>query len=185
VAVSDREPPRPVTEETYEEVRALHAQGYGRNEIMRQLGRGAKAVSGIARELGLSFVRGAEVTAATEARRQDLAARRLALAEALQADAEHLRAQMWQPTTVFAFGGKDNTYEEHTLDEAPSADKKNLIAAAGIAIDRSLKLEPARDDSGADAARTMVGQLMAGLAEVYREQQQEAAAADEGAGDAP
>ncbi|MFD0347325.1 hypothetical protein ACFQ0M_17205 [Kitasatospora aburaviensis] len=57
------------------------------------------------------------------------------------------------------------------------------MATAGMALDRSLKLEPIRDDSGADAARSMVGQLMAGLAEVYREQQEEACS--EGAGDAP
>jgi hypothetical protein len=57
------------------------------------------------------------------------------------------------------------------------------MAAAGIALEKSLRLVPPADDSGADAARSLVGQLLTGLASVHREQQQEAA--DEGAGDAP
>lgn len=179
-----RREPRPVTSTDYDRVRELHAQGLGRNDIARQLDRSGQVISRLAAEQGLSFARASEVAAATDIRRADLAARRLLLAEQLQADAENLRAQMWQPTTVFAFGGKDNTYEEHLLDQAPAADKKNLMATAGMALDRSLKLEPIRDDSGADAARSMLGQLMTGLAEVYREQQ-EAPPADEGAGDAP
>ncbi|PBC80125.1 hypothetical protein BX265_4961 [Streptomyces sp. TLI_235] len=181
----ERQQPQPVTDEQRDEIRTLHAQGLGRNDIMRATGMSARKVSGVAAELGLSFNRGPQLAEATETRRQDLAARRLALAEALQSDAENLRTQLWTPTIVYSFGGKDNTYEEHLLDEAPAADKKALLSAVGIAVDRSLKLEPIRDDAGAEAARSMVGQLMAGLAEVYREQQQEAAAGDEGAGDAP
>lgn len=181
---TERPERRPVTEDDYEQVRALHAQGLGRNDIARALDRSGQIISRLAKEQGLSFARAGEVAAATEVRRADLAARRILLAEQLQSDAEHLRAQMWQPTVVFAFGGKDNTYEEHLLDEAPSADKKALMATAGMALDRSLKLEPIRDDSGADAARSMLGQLMTGLADIYREQQ-EAPPADEGAGDAP
>jgi hypothetical protein len=44
-------------------------------------------------------------------------------------------------------------------------------------------MSPPTDDGGADQARTMVGRLMTGIADLYREQQQEAA--DEGAGDGP
>jgi hypothetical protein len=174
--------PRPVTQADYDQIRGLHAQGLSRNQIMRETGRSANVVSRIAKELGLSFTRGPEVAAATEARRIDLAARRVALAEALHLDAERLRAQLWQPATVFAFGGRDNVYEEHLLPEPPAADKRAIMSTLGMAVDRSLKLSPPADDSGADAARSMVGRLMAGLAEVYGAQQQEA---DEGAGDAP
>jgi hypothetical protein len=175
-------PNEPRTDEDYAEVRRLHAQGLGRNEIGRTIGRSAHLVSALAAEMGLSFARAHEVAVATETRRADLAARRILLAEQLQADAENLREQLWQPATVYAFGGKDNTYEEHTLPEPPAADKRALMATIGTAIDRSLKLEPIRDDNGADAARSMVGQLMTGLAEVYRQQQE---ADNEGAGDAP
>ncbi|GAA1977339.1 helix-turn-helix domain-containing protein [Kitasatospora viridis] len=177
-------PARPVTQDDYDEVRQLHALGLGRNDIARQLDRSGNVVSRLAAEMGLSFARAGEVAVATEVRRQDLAARRMLLAEHLTTDAERLREQLWQPTVVFAFGGKDNDYNEQPVNEPPPSEKRALLSAAGIAIDRSLKLEPGRDDSGADAARSMVGQLMAGLAEVYREQQSEQPAA-EGAGDAP
>ncbi|WP_441251185.1 helix-turn-helix domain-containing protein [Kitasatospora sp. McL0602] len=178
------EKPRPVTQDDYDQIRELHAQGLGRNEIMRETGRSANVVSRLAAEMGLSFARAGQIAEATEIRRQDLAARRLLLAEQLQADAEQLRQQLWQPAVVYAFGGKDNTFESEELPEPPAADKRALMSTVGIAIDRSLKLEPVRDDSGADAARSMIGQLMTGLGEVYRQQQAEAADA-EGAGDAP
>ena len=116
-----------------------------------------------------------------------LAERRVALAEDLQADAERLTEQMWQPAVIYNFGGKDNDYNWEQVPEPPADAKKNLMASAGMAIDRSLKLCPPTDDGGAEAARSMVGQLMSGIAAVYREQQaaEEREAADKGDGDAP
>jgi hypothetical protein len=177
-------PRRAITDADYEAVRRFHAEGCSRNEIGRRLDRSGETISKMARTLGLTFVRAEATAVATETRRQDLAARRMLLAEQLTEDAERLREQLWEPALVYAFGGRDNTYEEHLLAEPPPADKRALMGALGLAVDRSLKLEPARDDSGAEAARSMVGQLMAGLAEVYREQQSEEGSG-EGAGDAP
>lgn len=180
---------RPVTEETYEEVRRLHAQGLCRNQIARELGRSGRTISIISAKLGLSYNRAA-TEEATRARMADLAERRAILAEELHTDAERLSARMWEPAKVFAFGGKDNTYAEEHVDEPPADAKKSLMAAAGIAIDRSLKLCPAQDDGGAEAAKSMVGQMLTGLTAVYREQQAAEQAAeeppvDEGDGDAP
>jgi hypothetical protein len=174
---------RPVTEEDYEAVRELHAQRLGRNEIARRIGRGPRTVSVIAQDLGLRF----DVTMtedATRARVAQLAEKRAILADALTDDALKLTSQTWQPTVVYSFGGKENTYNEKPVDEPPAIDKKNLMAAAGIAIEKSLKLVPPADDSGADEARSMLGKLMLGLAEVVKEQ--EAAEADEEAeGESP
>lgn len=177
---------RPVTQEDYDRVSELHAQGLGRNEIARQINRAQRTVSVIAQELGLVF----DCTWTEEATRHrmaQLAARRVDLAEALQSDAERLTEQLWQPAIVFNFGGKDNDYNSEQVPEPPADAKKNLMASAGMAIDRSLKLCPPADDGGAEAARSMVGQLMSGIAAVYREQQaaEEREAADEGDGDAP
>jgi hypothetical protein len=177
-------PRREITQDDYAELRRLHAQGNGRNEIGRRLDRSGSTISLMATELGLTFARAEATAVATETRRQDLAARRMLLAEQLTDDAERLREQLWEPATVYSFGGSQNTYEEHLLDEPPPADKRALMGALGMAVDRSLKLEPIRDDSGAEAAKSMVGQLLAGLAEVYREQQSEEGGG-EGAGDAP
>ncbi|WP_282204531.1 helix-turn-helix domain-containing protein [Kitasatospora fiedleri] len=178
----------PRRQEDYDDVRRLHAQGFGRNEIADQIGRSRHLVSMLAAEMGLAFARAGEVEVAMETRRAQLADRRLTLAEQLQTDAENLRAQLWQPATVFAFGGKDNTYEEHTLDEPPAADKKNLMATAGMALDRSLKLVPPVESSGIEEAGTMLGNLMLGLKRVHDQVKADAAgsgeAVDDAAGDA-
>lgn len=173
---------RPVTEEDYQRVRELHAQGLGRNEIARQIGRAQRTVSVIAAELGLTFDT-SMTEDATRARVAQLAALRADTAVDLHLDALKLTQQLWEPTTVFSFGGKDNTFASRQVDEPPAADKKALMTAAGIALEKSLRLVPPADDTGADAARSLVGQLLSGLTAVHREQQ---GAADEGAdGDAP
>ncbi len=167
---------RPRTPQDYHDVRTLHAAGLGRNDICRETGRSAHLVSAIAAELGLSFARAHEVRLAMETRVAQLAERRMILAEQLQTDAENLRAQLWQPTKVYAFGGRDNTYEEHTLDQPPAADKKNLMATVGMAIDRSLKLVPPAGSTGAEEALSMLGSLAAGFARIEHEE----ATAEEG-----
>lgn len=176
----------PVTDEERAEIRRLHAQGLGRNEIARQLGRGGRTVSVVAASMGLTFDNAAQTDAATRVRKAQLAARRMDLAEDLQTDAERLTEQMWQPAIVYSFGGKDNTYEKRDVDEPPADAKKALMSAAGMAIDRSLKLVPAEETAAEDEARSMLGQLMVGLKAVYDDAQREAAAgAEEAAGESP
>ena len=174
---------RPVTDEEYQRVRELHAQGYGRNAIAREMGRAQRTISLMAAELGLTFDT-SMTEDATRARVAQLAALRADTALDLHLDALKLTQAMWEPARVFNFGGKDNTFASREVEEPPAADKKALMTAAGIALEKSLRLVPPADGSGADEARSMVGQLLNGLAAVYREQQG-GEAADEGAGDAP
>jgi hypothetical protein len=177
---------RPITDDDRAEIRYLHAQGKGRNEIARIMRRSGRTISEEAAEMGLSFARAAEVRQATEIRTADLAKMRTDLAYDLTVDAVRLREQLWEPCTLISFGGKDNTVATKEVDEPPALDKKNLMTTVGVAIDRSLRLIPIKDDAGAEQARSMVGQLMTGIATLYREQQQEGGeAGDEGAGDAP
>jgi helix-turn-helix protein len=141
-----------VTEEEREEMRRLHGEGRGRNEIARAIGRSLRTVSVHAADMGLSFDR-AMTEEATRVRKIDLEERRVILAEALQGDAERLTEQVWQPTIVYNFGGRENVYREHPVDEPPTDAKKNLIAAAGIAIEKSMKLVPPdREDAEGLAA---------------------------------
>lgn len=144
--------PRPVTDEERQEVARLHGEGMSRNDIARTMGRSGYTISTIAKDLGLSFERGPEVIAATKARQTDLAALRSQLALDLTYDAMRLRGQVWEPATIYAFGGKDNTYAEESVPEPPALDKKTLMTAAGIAIDRSLKLAPLETDAQGLAA---------------------------------
>ena len=55
---------------------AGYAEGKSRNQIARELGRGAATVSKIAATEGVSFSGGARVASATDARRADAAVRR-------------------------------------------------------------------------------------------------------------
>ncbi|MFE5673853.1 helix-turn-helix domain-containing protein [Streptomyces erythrochromogenes] len=150
---------RPITDKDRAAVRRLHAQGKTRNDIARKIGRSPSTVTKIARDLDLSFDRAAEVAVATEVRRADLAARRTALATALHDDAERLRAQLWEPCTVGAFGGKDNVWSETRLDKPTFGDQRAILAATGTAIEKSLKLAPAAGGEGADQVRSMLGAL--------------------------
>jgi hypothetical protein len=165
---------RPVTDEDYQRVRELHALGMGRNAIAREIGRAQRTVSVIAAELGLTFDT-SMTEDATRARIAQLAALRADTALDLHLDALKLTQSMWEPATVFNFGGKDNTFAWREVDEPPAADKKALMSAAGIALEKSLKLVPPADDAGAEDAKSMLGKLMAGLKAAYDD-----AAAEEG-----
>jgi hypothetical protein len=143
--------PDPVSEDELAEIRRLHAEGKGRNEIARTIGRSLRTISVHAGRMGLTFDRTA-TEAATEARKADLAERRAILAEALQGDAERLTEQLWEPAVVFNFGGKDNTFEKRDVAEPPADAKKALMSAAGIAIEKSLKLVPPDTDNEGLAA---------------------------------
>lgn len=175
---------RPVDEDDYRRVRELHALGMGRNAIAREIDRAQRTVSVIAAELGLTFDT-AMTEDATRARVAQLAALRADTALDLHLDALKLTQSMWEPATVFNFGGKDNTFASRKVAEPPAADKKSLMTAAGIALEKSLKLVPPADDSGAEDARSMLGQLMVGLKAAYDQAVSEEAADEEAEGESP
>lgn len=130
-----------VTDEERAEIIRLHGEGHGRNDIARITRRSSRTVSVICAEEGLEF----DVTLTEEATRHrvaQLAALRADTAMDLHLDGMRLTQQMWEPGKIFSFGGKDNTYNDHDVNEPPAIDKKNLMAAAGIAFEKSLKLVP-------------------------------------------
>lgn len=152
-----------VTEVEYEEVKRLHSEGMGRNAIAKRLDRPEATITVIARRLGLTFDR-TDSEVATAARKADLAEMRTATAIKLQETADKLIEQVFQPHTVFAFGGVEFKYESEVMSEPPPADKRALLLAAGAAIDRSLKLSPPKGAAGLDEAKSMLGRLAEGLA---------------------
>lgn len=155
---------REVTNEDYQRVAELHAQRMGRNEIARTIGRAQRTVSVIAQELGLVFDT-TMTEEATKHRLVQLAEKRAILADALVDDALKLTEQVWAPAVIYNFGGKDNTYEYKHVDEPPALDKKNLMASAGIAIEKSLKLVP--PTNGDDTEE--VGSLLTNLFDKLRD----------------
>ncbi|MFF4751816.1 helix-turn-helix domain-containing protein [Streptomyces sp. NPDC001270] len=157
---------RPIDAKDRAAVRRLHAQGTSRNDIARAIKRSPSTVSKIAAELGLTFDRAAEVEAATAVRKADLGARRAAFAERLQDIAEREADKLHAPTLYWEWGGKDHKYAEKTAPEPIPADRRAIMSTIATAVDRSLKLVPPKDD-GAAESRSVIGDLMAGLARDY------------------
>lgn len=139
----------------------LAKAGLARNEIARQLQVSATTVTKYA-PAG-SFDRAA-TQKAVRAHSVDMAARRAALAEQLLRDAERLRAQIWQPALVYNFGGKDNTYEEHTLQEQPVDGKRALMQTVATAMTTHLRLVDHDSDGGLDEARSVLDGFMDAVA---------------------
>ncbi|MGW3711358.1 helix-turn-helix domain-containing protein [Streptomyces albogriseolus] len=157
---------RPITAKDRAAVKRLHAKGMSRNDIARAIKRSPSTVSKLAAELGLAFDRAPQVAAATAARKADLAERRAAFAERLQDIAEREADKMHAPTLYWEWGGKDHRYAEKMQPEPTPADRRAIMSTLATAVDRSLKLVPPKDD-GAAESRSVIGDLMAGLAANY------------------
>jgi IS30 family transposase len=138
----------PLTDAERQQIRDLHANGHGCNDIARQLGRDRSTISRAANDMGLSFDR-TQTKAATEARVADTKAKRALLADQLLDDALRLRTQLWEPALVFNFGGRDNTYAERTIDRPDFAGQEKILRSLAVAVDKHARLiELDRDPEG-------------------------------------
>lgn len=129
---------RTFSEEHASRARGLYEQGLGCNAIAKELGFAPSRISKWAKEAGLSFAR--EKTAvAVRARSVDIAALRAELAAEMGATAKELLSRRNDPYLVYAFGGKENEYNEHTLEGPPVEVVRSIVATAGIAFDKATK----------------------------------------------
>ncbi len=152
-------PGPPISDTERDRIRDLHARGYGRNAIARELGRSPAGITHVCQDMGLAFDRTA-TRVAVQARQTEAAAIRSELQLQLLDDAQRLRAQIWQPHEYRDHGGKDFREVTWTQDEPSPVDKLKLMQAAGAAIDRSIRLAEVDKGGEIDAARTMLGQLL-------------------------
>lgn len=132
-----------------------------RNAIARDHGVSPSTVTKVAQEVGHEFDRAA-TKHATQAAVVDNKARRAEISRKFLEKADKLLDQMDQPHLVFNFGGKDNDYNERTLDKPPTADLRNLMTSAAIAFDKHMAADRHdNDDQGLAAVdawlRTMLG----------------------------
>ncbi len=154
--------PDPLSDEVIARIRELAEAGLARNEVARRLGVSTTTVTKYAAPG--SFDRSA-TQIAVRARQVDLAARRADLAAALLDDAARLREQIWQPTKIYNFGGKDNTYNEKTVDEPPFEAKRTLMQAATTALTAHLRIVDHDSDGGLDEARSVLDGFMDAVAQ--------------------
>lgn len=117
------------------------ARGMSRNEIARRTGRGVATITRIAQAEGLTFNRTEMMGPALEAQGITLRARRMALAEALLNDAHRLRKQLWEPSMIVQLNYKTGVFVKQKIKEPTAGDKRNLMTALGIAVDKIAELE--------------------------------------------
>lgn len=151
---------RPVEEHVRERAIELIREGMPRNAIARELTIAPSSVSKIAADAGLTFDRATQTASATAARQHDLKVRRLELIDELMSKATDHLVAIDQPFLAFNFGGKDNSYEEHTLDRAPTGDILNLHRAASLALKDARELIRDDDDQGVAEAESMLMNLI-------------------------
>ncbi len=157
----------PFTDRERQLVAQLHAEGKGRNQIMRETGIHARRVSAIAAELGLSFARRGATAIATEAKKADAAARRSRIESAALESAEKLLQQMWQPSKVFNFGGRENDYNEVQHTEPPFADKRAIAASIQALTQTAIRIA---EYDRADAATSGVDAWLAHMTDAGAEE---------------
>lgn len=151
---------RPVEADVRARAIELIQAGMPRNAIARELQIAPSSVSAIARDEGLTFDRATQTASATAARQHDLKVRRLELIDELMSKAADHLVAIDQPFLAFNFGGKENTYEEHTLDRPPTGDILNLHRAASIAMKDARELIRDDDDEGVAEAESMLMNLI-------------------------
>ena len=132
----NRKPPTP---EQKEAIAAAFHEGLGRNAIAAKLKIRAETVSEVCAELGLKFD-SRNTEKATRQKSVEAASRRAALME-LQLEAAHrLSEQMFAPTKIYNFGGRDNTFAEESVPEPPFADKLRIQQSINGAVNNVLRL---------------------------------------------
>jgi transposase-like protein len=137
-----------------------------RNQIARDHGVSPSTVTLIARQAGLgsAFDR-SKTLKASRAKAIDNKAKRAQLASDLLDDAQKLRARAWEPYPVPMMGPEGAETVELTLPPLP--DVRAAYTAIGIQVDKGLAIERHdKSDDGVDHAKSMLGQLLTGLAEV-------------------
>lgn len=151
-----------ITDDQKAEVLALHAEGHPRNEIARRVGISAGSVTNICRDNDRAFDR-SETKHATEARKIDLAAGRTRLAEKMLAASEAMLDRIDDKYVVYNFGGKDNTFEQRTLDSAPVEVRRNVITTAAITFDKLTRIVE-KSDTGLEQAVGVLDTIAEGFA---------------------
>ena len=153
---------RPWTHDEDTRLRDLHAAGHTLHAAATEMARSKATVCRHAKLLGLGWDRG-QTVAATKAKKLDADARRAQLKLDLLDDAARLRQQLWKPTTVFSFGGKDNVYREHDVPQPPHIDQLKLVQATSAAINAYGRLESLDTAADTDDAKSLLAQLGAAL----------------------
>ena len=131
----------PFSPEEKEQVCRWIRAGASRNSLMRRTGRGAATISRLAAAAGLTFKGNDVYDPADEVKHLNARAKRLDLRDKLLEDAHRLRVQLWKPTTLVQLNNRTGEFARTRLHEPTFADKRNIMTAIGIAVDKVADLE--------------------------------------------
>jgi len=162
-----------ISDEQRELILSSHRNGLGRNAIAKIAGVSPGSVSSIVKASGGSF--GERVQAmeqATKTRKVELAEKRSALELDLLNDARRLRSLLWKPMTYIDHGGKEFTEVTWEQPTPSPSDQLKLMQAAGLALDKSLRITEASSDQGVEQAKSMLAGLAESLASAWTQIQQ-------------
>ena len=135
-----------------------------RNQTARDHGVSPSTVTKIAQAEGLenAFDR-SQTKKATAAAVADSKAERARTSRRFLDKANALLDQMDQPHTAYAFGGRDNNYNEHEFSKPPVDALRTLITAAAIAFDKHIAQD--RHDAEKDDGLASVDEWLAAMTE--------------------
>lgn len=156
---------KPLTDAERQHILDLIQSGKGCAEIASEVGRAPDTVSRLAKSIGWTFGV-TNLARAHEARSAYSAERRAVVAARAQERAEELLEKMSGRYLVFNFGGKENTYAEHELDEPPIEAIRQMAQAfrdlqrTVLDIDR----HDNRQDEGVSAVDAWLRDLVGGAA---------------------
>lgn len=132
--------PSPVTSEERARIIEAVRGGMSRNDAARTFERSPATISKIAHKAGLNFDR-SKTAAATKAKQADNRERRASITTRMLDDIEKLQSQLFAPTMVYNFGGKDNTFETAEINEPSFRDKRDITASISNLMGRVLDTE--------------------------------------------
>ncbi|WP_454168142.1 hypothetical protein [Microbacterium lacticum] len=150
-----------ITPQIRKKVLALFDAGRHRNDIARELGISGPTVTRICRAEGRQFDRAAEALE-LRAEQVDLEKLRERVAKKMLIVADDTLNDLEAPHLVYNFGGRDNTYQEHLLDEAPLDAKLNAMRTASLAFDKATRIVE-KSDTGLDQAVGVLDSLAIGF----------------------
>lgn len=140
------------------------SDGRSRNQIAKEFGVAASTVGKIAQESGISdaFDR-TQTQKGTQARSADLAELRSLTAARFLRESNKMLDRLNEPCEVYAFGGAENRFNSEILHRPPSAEARNLMTAAAIALDKHVLLDKHdADDSGGAAVDAWLRHVVGG-----------------------
>ena len=153
----------PVTDDERAAIADAIQTGRSYADIARQFGRGTGTVARIAKSIGWTVEQSTALRTrkANEGRSAYSAEKRAELAAKATERAEQMLAKMEGEYLVFNFGGKDNDYNEHTLEHPPTEALRSMAQTFRDLMRTVLDID--RHDNRAEDGLAAVDQWLRGL----------------------